>query len=42
MAGAIAGAYWGEEAIPITWQQNCEGLALTQKHASSLYEYANK
>ncbi|CAE1293643.1 ADPRHL2 [Acanthosepion pharaonis] len=22
MAGAIAGAYWGEEAIPITWQQN--------------------
>lgn len=42
MAGAIAGAYWGVDAIPITWQQNCEGLAVTQKHASSLYEYANK
>ena len=39
MAGAIAGAYWGEEKIPKIWQQSCEGLAVTQKHATGLYKH---
>lgn len=38
MAGAIAGAYYGEEQIPPSWEQSCEAFQETQKLANSLYE----
>ncbi|GAB1604037.1 ADP-ribose glycohydrolase ARH3-like [Argonauta hians] len=42
MAGAMAGAFWGEESIPKLWQECCEGLDCTKKNAQSLYEYISK
>lgn len=38
MAGAIAGAYYGEEQVPPSWEQSCEAFQETQKMAQSLYE----
>ncbi|XP_067167540.1 ADP-ribosylhydrolase ARH3 [Apteryx mantelli] len=38
MAGAIAGAYYGEEQIPPSWEQSCEAFQETEKLANSLYE----
>uniref|UniRef100_A0A7M4FKF8 ADP-ribosylhydrolase ARH3 n=2 Tax=Crocodylus porosus TaxID=8502 RepID=A0A7M4FKF8_CROPO len=38
MAGAIAGAYYGEEQVPASWEQSCEAFQETEKVANSLYE----
>ncbi|XP_053854632.1 ADP-ribosylhydrolase ARH3 [Vidua macroura] len=38
MAGAIAGAYYGEEQVPPSWEQSCEAFQETQRMAKSLYE----
>lgn len=38
MAGAIAGAYYGEEQVPPSWEQSCEAFQETQTMAKSLYE----
>ncbi|NWZ86278.1 ADP-ribosylhydrolase ARH3 [Poecile atricapillus] len=38
MAGAIAGAYYGEEQVPPSWEQSCEAFQETQRMATSLYE----
>lgn len=38
MAGAIAGAYYGEEQVPESWKQSCESFEETEKLADSLYE----
>lgn len=38
MAGAIAGAYYGEEQVPPSWEQSCEAFQETQKMANSLHE----
>ncbi|XP_013392919.1 poly(ADP-ribose) glycohydrolase ARH3 [Lingula anatina] len=36
MAGAIAGAYYGIEAIPWEWQSQCEGVADAKKYAEDI------
>uniref|UniRef100_A0A8D0L131 ADP-ribosylhydrolase ARH3 n=1 Tax=Sphenodon punctatus TaxID=8508 RepID=A0A8D0L131_SPHPU len=38
MAGAIAGAYYGEEQVPPVWEQSCESFEETEKLANSLHE----
>ena len=38
MAGAIAGAYLGIEAIPESWRQKLENLSYIEKLASRLAE----
>lgn len=38
MAGAIAGAYYGEEQVPASWKQSCEAFAETEAAAESLYK----
>ncbi|XP_030074664.1 ADP-ribosylhydrolase ARH3 [Microcaecilia unicolor] len=38
MAGAIAGAYYGEEQIPVVWKQSCEDFAETEVAAEDLYK----
>uniref|UniRef100_A0A8C8RA67 ADP-ribosylhydrolase ARH3 n=1 Tax=Pelusios castaneus TaxID=367368 RepID=A0A8C8RA67_9SAUR len=38
MAGAIAGAYYGEEQVPPCWEQSCEAFQETEKLADSLHE----
>ncbi|CAI5781690.1 Hypothetical predicted protein [Podarcis lilfordi] len=38
MAGAIAGAYYGEEQVPQSWKYSCESFEETEKLADSLYE----
>uniref|UniRef100_A0ABM5ERV0 ADP-ribosylhydrolase ARH3 n=1 Tax=Pogona vitticeps TaxID=103695 RepID=A0ABM5ERV0_9SAUR len=38
MAGAIAGAYYGEEQVPQSWKHSCESFEETEKLADSLYE----
>ena len=38
MAGAIAGAYYGMEAVPKDWMQYCEGADHAVKQADSLYD----
>ncbi|XP_029645027.1 ADP-ribose glycohydrolase ARH3 [Octopus sinensis] len=42
MAGAIAGAFWGEESIPKSWQECCQGLDTAEKTAKSLYQYVTE
>lgn len=37
MAGAIAGAYYGVEQVPKSWQQSCEGYEETDVLAQSLH-----
>nr|XP_010958202.1 ADP-ribose glycohydrolase ARH3 [Camelus bactrianus] len=37
MAGAIAGAYYGMEQVPESWQQSCEGYEETDILAQSLH-----
>lgn len=37
MAGAIAGAYYGMEQVPESWQQSCEGFEETDVLAQSLH-----
>nr|XP_033812889.1 ADP-ribose glycohydrolase ARH3 [Geotrypetes seraphini] len=38
MAGAIAGAYYGEEQIPFNWKQSCEDFTETEVAAEGLYK----
>ncbi|XP_015285110.1 PREDICTED: poly(ADP-ribose) glycohydrolase ARH3 [Gekko japonicus] len=38
MAGAIAGAYCGEEQVPESWKHSCESFEETEKMANNLYE----
>ncbi|KAJ6644760.1 hypothetical protein lerEdw1_013579 [Lerista edwardsae] len=38
MAGAIAGAYYGEEQVPPSWKTSCESFEETEKLADGLYE----
>ncbi|XP_053123881.1 ADP-ribosylhydrolase ARH3-like isoform X1 [Hemicordylus capensis] len=38
MAGAVAGAYCGEEQVPPGWKQSCEAFEEAEKLADSLYE----
>ncbi|XP_008118879.1 ADP-ribosylhydrolase ARH3 [Anolis carolinensis] len=38
MAGAIAGAYYGEEQVPQSWKHNCESYEDTETLADSLYD----
>ncbi|XP_029427234.1 ADP-ribose glycohydrolase ARH3 [Rhinatrema bivittatum] len=38
MAGAIAGAYYGEEQVPLSWKQSCEAFSETEAAAERLYE----
>lgn len=38
MAGAIAGAHYGIEAIPQTWQKSCEGVEEADQLAERLYK----
>uniref|UniRef100_A0A674IYZ1 ADP-ribosylhydrolase ARH3 n=2 Tax=Terrapene triunguis TaxID=2587831 RepID=A0A674IYZ1_9SAUR len=38
MAGAIAGAYYGEEQVPPCWEQSCEAFQETEMLANSLHE----
>lgn len=38
MAGAIAGACYGVESIPISWQKCCEGVEDAKKFAEGLYK----
>ncbi|KAF7245904.1 ADP-ribose glycohydrolase ARH3 [Varanus komodoensis] len=37
MAGAIAGAYYGEEQVPQSWKHSCESFEETEALADSLY-----
>ena len=37
MAGAIAGACYGLESIPKSWQKCCEGVEDAKKFAERLY-----
>ncbi len=38
MAGAIAGAYWGDEQIPEEWYPVTEGVKEITKYADELYD----
>ncbi|XP_034269304.1 ADP-ribosylhydrolase ARH3 isoform X1 [Pantherophis guttatus] len=38
MAGAIAGAFYGEEQVPQSWRESCEAYEETEKLADGLYE----
>ncbi|XP_069478711.1 ADP-ribosylhydrolase ARH3 isoform X2 [Ambystoma mexicanum] len=38
MAGAIAGAYYGEELVPTSWKQSCEAFGDAEKWAQELHE----
>ncbi|XP_038233547.1 ADP-ribose glycohydrolase ARH3 isoform X2 [Dermochelys coriacea] len=38
MAGAIAGAYYGEEQVPPCWEQSCEAFQETEMLANSLHK----
>lgn len=38
MAGAIAGAYCGEQQVPPSWKHICESFEETGKLADGLYE----
>lgn len=38
MAGAMAGAYCGEEQVPQSWKCSCESFEETEKMADNLYE----
>ncbi|XP_072545813.1 ADP-ribosylhydrolase ARH3 [Salminus brasiliensis] len=38
MAGAIAGAHYGIEAIPQSWQMSCEGVEVADDLAKRLYK----
>ncbi|XP_063168212.1 ADP-ribosylhydrolase ARH3 isoform X1 [Candoia aspera] len=38
MAGAIAGAFYGEEQVPQSWKYSCEAFEETEKLADGLYE----
>ena len=44
MAGAMAGAYWGLEHIPHSWQVVCEPLGIqgALQQAETLYNMVNK
>ncbi|KAK2506739.1 hypothetical protein MC885_016212 [Smutsia gigantea] len=42
MAGAIAGAYYGMEQVPESWQQSCEGYEETDILAQSLHRVFQK
>lgn len=42
MAGAIAGAYYGMEHVPESWQQSCEGYEETDILAQSLHRVFQK
>lgn len=42
MAGAIAGAYYGMEQVPESWQQSCEGYEETDVLAQSLHRVFQK
>lgn len=42
MAGAIAGAYYGEELVPSSWKQSCEGHEDAEKWAEELHELYSK
>ncbi|XP_058574062.1 ADP-ribosylhydrolase ARH3 isoform X1 [Neofelis nebulosa] len=42
MAGAIAGAYYGMEQVPESWQQSCEGYEETDVLAQSLHRLFQK
>lgn len=42
MAGAIAGAYYGVDSIPKSWQKACEGLDRAKSHARKLFSNAKK
>lgn len=41
MAGAIAGAWYGIEAIPKSWQASCESVEDALKFAEQLYELSS-
>lgn len=41
MAGAIAGAWYGIEAIPRSWQASCESVEDALKFAEQLYELSS-
>lgn len=41
MAGAIAGACYGIEAIPKSWQAGCESVEDALKFAEQLYELSS-
>ena len=36
MAGAIAGAFYGLEAVPAAWQAGCEGVDDAKRYAEQL------
>ncbi|XP_072628058.1 ADP-ribosylhydrolase ARH3 isoform X3 [Canis lupus baileyi] len=42
MAGAIAGAYYGMEQVPESWQQSCEGYEETDVLAQNLHRLFQK
>ncbi|XP_052226762.1 ADP-ribosylhydrolase ARH3-like isoform X2 [Dreissena polymorpha] len=42
MAGALAGAYYGLEMIPSSWQQSCEGVEEAKRDAALLYGLGEK
>ncbi|KAJ1176825.1 hypothetical protein NDU88_002092 [Pleurodeles waltl] len=42
MAGAIAGAYYGEELVPSSWKQRCEAYEDAEKWAEELHELYSK
>uniref|UniRef100_A0A7N9D3L2 ADP-ribosylhydrolase ARH3 n=1 Tax=Macaca fascicularis TaxID=9541 RepID=A0A7N9D3L2_MACFA len=42
MAGAIAGAYYGMDQVPESWQQSCEGYEETDILAQSLHRVFQK
>ncbi|XP_073936685.1 ADP-ribosylhydrolase ARH3 isoform X2 [Castor canadensis] len=42
MAGAIAGAYYGMDQVPESWQQSCEGYEETDVLAQSLHRVFQK
>jgi poly(ADP-ribose) glycohydrolase ARH3 len=40
MAGAIAGAHYGIQAIPGSWSEACEGIQDADHHARELHDLA--
>lgn len=42
MAGAIGGAYWGFDAIPMDWVDSCEEVTRCHDLADSLYDMVFK
>lgn len=42
LTGAMAGAYYGIEAVPVRWREICEGTDDAMQQATDLHELVTK